>query len=192
MASRICASAAGMVATSGVFRLLNRPAQQPRKPCFCESVRNTCAATDGPKRIRVMSQNIWNSFFAGGPGRHARLMAFFEELERLRVDIVIVQEMFVFGLGPWCVKSEAEAARELLLELGFRHQTCPTATQPLLGQSSGLVVYSKYPIVREHHEAFATRRSVTAKGWLEVVIDLGLSDSNQVQHLLLPLHCCPG
>ena len=133
--------------------------------------------------LRVLSQNVWNSFFAGGPERKARLMAFREELERLQVDVVIVQEMFVFGLGPLCLQGDAEDAGQLLLQLGFVHQTSPTATRPLLGQSSGLVVYSKYPIKKEKHEVFASRRSVTAKGWLEVVIVIGSTDGSEAKQL---------
>ena len=30
-----------------------------------------------------------------------RLVALKEELERLSVDVLVVQEMFVFGLGPF-------------------------------------------------------------------------------------------
>ena len=178
MASRIARTSAAGVATWSLCRLLT---PRRREPCFCEALPSTPTCQKRP--LRVMSQNVWNSFFAGGPERKARLMAFREELQRLCVDVVIVQEMFVFGFGPFCLQGDAEDAGQLLLQLGFVHQTSPTATRPFLGQSSGLVVYSKYPIKKEKHETFASRRSVTAKGWLEVVIDLGSPDGAEVQQL---------
>lgn len=180
MASRIARTSAAGVATWSLCRLLT---PRRREPCFCESLPSTPTCQKRP--LRVMSQNVWNSFFAGGPERKARLMAFREELQRLCVDVVIVQEMFVFGFGPFCLQGDAEDAGQLLLQLGFVHQTSPTATRPFLGQSSGLVVYSKYPIKKEKHETFASRRSVTAKGWLEVVIDLGSPDGAEARELLL-------
>ncbi|CAE7811330.1 unnamed protein product [Symbiodinium sp. CCMP2592] len=178
MASRIAHTSAAGVATWGLCRLLN---PRRRKSCLCEPVAS--APTCQKRPLRVLSQNVWNSFFAGGPERKARLMAFREELERLRVDVVIVQEMFVLGLGPLCLQGDAEDAGQLLLQLGFVHQTSPTASRPLLGQSSGLVVYSKYPIKKEKHEVFESRRSVTAKGWLEVVIVLGSADGSEAKQL---------
>ena len=41
-------------------------------------------------------------------------------------------------------------------------------TMPWLGQSSGLLICSKEPILSEQHHVFQQRRRVTAKGWLEV------------------------
>ncbi len=48
----------------------------------------------------------------------------------------------------------------------FLHQL--EATLPWLGQSSGLLICSKQPILSEKHHIFQQRRKVTAKGWLEV------------------------
>ena len=41
-------------------------------------------------------------------------------------------------------------------------------TMPWLGQSSGLLICSKEPILSEQHHVFQQRRRVTSKGWLEV------------------------
>ena len=173
-------SAAAAITTLDVSRRLSHLSPR-RKASLCDSAAGSTAC--GRKHIRVMSQNVWNSFFAGGPGRGARLVAFKEQLERLSVDILIVQEMFVLGFGPFADSSETDEAHRLLLQLGFVHQTSPKASLPWIGQSSGLVVYSKYPITQEHHGTFAHRRSVTAKGWLEVVVDVGRSAQDEVQHL---------
>lgn len=125
-----------------------------------------------------MSQNVWNSFFAGGPDRFARLRALHEFLERHAVDVVVTQEMFVLGLGPLVDQSDADAAAESMSSLGFKYQTMARATLPTFGQSSGLVVYSKLPITQETHNVFAARRSVSCKGWLEVELELGPPSSN--------------
>ena len=51
---------------------------------------------------------------------------------------------------------------------------------PWLGQSSGLLMCSKEPILSEQHHVFQQRRRVTAKGWLEVEAEpLG----NVVEHV---------
>ncbi|CAE8650060.1 unnamed protein product [Polarella glacialis] len=64
------------------------------------------------------------------------------------------------------------AVSRMMRSLGFQYQTSPVATLPVLGQSSGLAVYSKLPILRETHAVFSQRRAVTRKGWLEVELDL--------------------
>eukprot|EP00434_Breviolum_minutum_P002965 symbB.v1.2.002604.t2/scaffold135.1/size305288/24 len=51
---------------------------------------------------------MWNSFYVGGPNRSQRMEAFKQILAEsaVPVEIVILQEMFTFGLGPLCDKSE--------------------------------------------------------------------------------------
>lgn len=124
------------------------------------------------RHVRILSQNVWNSFFAGGPGRIERLRAFGEYLEQNDVDIVATQEMFVFGLGPLVDSVEANTASDMMRLLGFEFQTCYLESAPAVGQSSGLVVYSKLPIVRAEHHVFSSRRAVSCKGWLEVEVEL--------------------
>ncbi|CAJ1441828.1 unnamed protein product [Effrenium voratum] len=124
-------------------------------------------------KLTILSQNLWNSFYVGGPDRQQRLQAFKEYLRRYPVDIVVVQEMFTFGLGFLCEKSEAEEVALFMHELGFYFQTSSTATTPFVGQNSGLVVYSKLPLTAENHGVFQQRRSVSAKGWLQVEVQVG-------------------
>lgn len=136
------------------------------KPCGPQS------ASAG--KVTIVSQNMWNSFYAGGPQREKRLEAFRKLLETQgkAVEILVLQEMFAFGLGPFCDKSEVELLQEWTTDLGFVHQTSPLVTMPWLGQSSGLLICSKEPILSEQHHVFQQRRRVTSKGWLEVEVQL--------------------
>ncbi|CAK8991204.1 unnamed protein product [Durusdinium trenchii] len=128
------------------------------------------------RQIAILSQNMWNSFYAGGPQRLERMQAFKEFIQEAPADILVLQEMFTFGLGPLCEKSEAELFQQWMWECGFLYQTSSLATMPFLGQSSGLMICSKKPIFSERHRIFTERRTVTAKGWLEVEVQLSSMD----------------
>eukprot|EP00927_Polykrikos_kofoidii_P055801 TRINITY_DN50001_c0_g1_i1.p1 TRINITY_DN50001_c0_g1~~TRINITY_DN50001_c0_g1_i1.p1 ORF type:complete len:347 (-),score=76.15 TRINITY_DN50001_c0_g1_i1:36-1076(-) len=154
--------------------VLGKTAQRSRAACPAVAVPRRSSETNS---VRILSQNVWNSFFAGGPNRAARLKAFADHLTRLDVDVVVAQEMFVLGLGPLMDCGDALAASDAMYDLGFVHQTSAFSTLPSFGQTSGLVVYSKLPIVSEAHDVFAERRSVSRKGWQTVELDVsGLVD----------------
>ena len=51
--------------------------------------------------------------------------------------------MFALGLGPFVDRVDADYAADLLAASGFPYRSSPVATLPFLGQSSGLVIYSK-------------------------------------------------
>lgn len=192
MRSSLSASAAAVgLAGYGVTKLMPRLSWRHAPALANASERESCpqhrpatqaaaASTGTPRPLRVLSQNVWNSFFAGGPRRRKRLQAFGEFLQLHEVDIVVVQEMFVFGLGPVMDKVDAEAAADLMHNLGFIHQTSFLHTLPKWGQSSGLVVYSKLPILREEHHVFPPhmRRSLSCKGWLETELELPMPAPN--------------
>jgi len=125
--------------------------------------------------VRVLSQNVWNSFFEGGScrtERPERLNAFCEYLRSEAFDIVAVQEQFVFGAGPMVLCTDADAWAEAMHSLGFIHQTSAVGVAPIVGMSSGLVVYSKLQIVSQKHTVFKGLRPFAGKGWLEVEVEL--------------------
>ena len=125
--------------------------------------------------VRLISQNIWNSFFEGGSCRNERperLSAFCEYLQGEDYDVVACQEQFVFGGGPLIARTDADAWSDAMSSLGFVHQTSAAAIAPCIGMSSGLVVYSKLPIVRHRHTPFSKHRPFAHKGWLEVELKL--------------------
>ncbi|CAK0837508.1 unnamed protein product [Prorocentrum cordatum] len=155
--------------------------------------------------VRLLSQNVWNSFFAGGPGRGERLRALVEFLRGHEVDVVVVQEMFAMGLGPLVDCVDADAAAEAMRGLGFVYQTRPLETLPQVGQSSGLAVYSKLPIRREAHGVFSAsctrslaargpscvwptvthRRAVSCKGWLGAELELPAARGQAPRRLMV-------
>ncbi|ETO26338.1 hypothetical protein RFI_10798 [Reticulomyxa filosa] len=117
--------------------------------------------------VKILCQNTWLSYFAGGPEREARRYP----------DIVCLQELFLFGVGPfWIMTSEFESIyNHLVNHLGYTYTTNPYQTLPLFGQNNGLMIFSKIPLDNLANRSFAlnTRRLFTQKGLLATRVCVG-------------------
>eukprot|EP00931_Biecheleriopsis_adriatica_P122855 TRINITY_DN97901_c0_g1_i1.p1 TRINITY_DN97901_c0_g1~~TRINITY_DN97901_c0_g1_i1.p1 ORF type:complete len:334 (+),score=62.78 TRINITY_DN97901_c0_g1_i1:48-1049(+) len=187
MVVRAIAKSVPAIATAGVAVLLaprlslrNSETQRLRRKQVPAKSPDDCK-----RGVRLLCQNVWNSFFAGGPDRVARLIALQEFVHQNNIDVLVTQEMFSFAFGPFVDAGEVRMFGERMGEVGLVYQTSPLASLPLLGQNSGLAIYSRFPIVEESHGTFNQRRAVSAKGWQEVAIELESEEERQVPKRLM-------
>ena len=111
------------------------------------------------QNITIASQNIWLPEIPLLRNNHAvsqRIKSFAASVSSC--DIVLVQELFIFKMGPWQRSENYVQLAELMVEKGFAfHATSEDTIPKYMGQNSGLVIYSKYPILRSRSWIYKDR-----------------------------------
>lgn len=132
---------------------------------------NTSKVPEGIKNLTIVSQNIWLltiPFFDTSHAVKERLDTFADAVASC--DLVLIQEIFVFKMGPFEKRGNYLLLERLMLERGFAYQASSEQTIPkYLGQNSGLVIYSKYPIVRSKSYFYKDRslhEKINNKGYI--------------------------
>mmetsp|Transcript_87694 Transcript_87694/g.183336 ORF Transcript_87694/g.183336 Transcript_87694/m.183336 type:complete len:323 (-) Transcript_87694:34-1002(-) len=154
-------------------RLSLRASNERKAPFAASPASSSTSSTElGRNRARILCQNVWNSFFAGGPERRQRLEYLREVVDHHNVDILVVQEMFSMGVGPLADQHEEKEFSMWMEDAGLRFRSNGSFL-PSFGQNSGLAIYSRFPITQDAHHTFKNRRTFSAKGWQEVTVQLG-------------------
>lgn len=152
-----------------------------------------------PKHLTVVTQNVWAHYFAtpidqlrvlaglkkrfgatsnvmSGLSVDARLSAIASSVRTVRADVVLVQELFLLRVSPLVtISHNFNAFTSKMRKLGLRYHTDPTLTLPrYFGQNSGLVIYSRYPILEEASELFSphTAERLSNKGVIGAIIGI--------------------
>lgn len=149
-------------------------APQPQSPT---------ATTD---RVRVLTQNLWCHYplsivkpFAGAqPGWafKARIDGFGEHVREAGYDVVLLQEVFLFKLGPFGTTANFEYAAAAMSRAGLRYYTDPLESMSparWFGQNSGLVIFSRHPILASVSENMVTSEGNNTKGYVTATVRLG-------------------
>jgi len=127
--------------------------------------------------IRVLSQNAWCSYFAGGKGKTERLNLFANCLEKHAYDVILLQEVFIFGFGRSGTDiTHYRTITEHMQNHGYSYHSDPfKSLASNIGQNSGLIVFSKYPfdLNSTYFETFRDRRTFSAKGFQHVTVEFG-------------------
>jgi hypothetical protein len=149
------------------------------------------AAAESALHVRVLSVNVWCHYFAalGGLARFRargpaqlmpqvpfgpRLDAIAELVASSGVDIVAVQELFLLRVGPFVLDAAWVRFAGRMRALGLCYYTEPRETLPcLFGQSSGLGVFSRWPLEAQSTTRFEQSREwANRKGLLNAVVRL--------------------
>ena len=140
-----------------------------------------------PTKFSILSQNTWCSFVYGGTERQKRLKILIDNIKTDNPDILCLQEMFIFALGPFLICGDFEYLHnELVNNLGYKYYSNPKETLPTIwGGNNGLMVYSKYAMNECRSYAFDTkiRRRFSAKGWITTKIKTSESNDDTL-HLI--------
>eukprot|EP01083_Nonionella_stella_P308906 1091912_1 len=152
-----------------------------------KKIENTVCANDSgtlPTTFSICSHNIWCSFVYGGPKRKKRLQLLVDNIAKDQPDVICLQEMFVFSLGPFVICGDFDYLHhQLVHSLGYTHYSNPTQSLPsLFGGNNGLMIYSKHRLHSCDSYAFDTniRRHFSAKGWLSASIKLSESNDQKI------------
>ena len=142
-----------------------------------------------PQKLRVLCQNMWctNSLFAErkgskGPRPTDRFDAVVAEASQY--DILILQELFVMRLGFHLIGQDVAHLERQLVNRGFVYHTDIVYNLPLLlGQSAGVAVFSRWPIVDCQHVTFNQRSfkdSLNEKGFVRAAVQVPSGEIVQV------------
>merc|ERR1719316_2444057 len=122
-----CCTVAGTLATlAGSLRYLATqtdafPSQETSSDDGSVTAAHGLAAAED---LRVVSLNVWNSFFLGGPARAKRLRTLIRALCE-GYDVVLLQEAFAFTVAGRRDAREVDRLRAGLAKGGLAYQTKP-------------------------------------------------------------------
>ena len=137
-----------------------------------------------PSKFSILSQNTWCSFVYGGPKRKQRLQLLIDNISKDNPDILCLQEMFMFALGPFLVCGDFKYLHdELVNNMGYKYYSDPKQTLPTIwGGNNGLMIYSKYKINECKSYSFDNkiRRRFSAKGWISAKLKMDNDDTLQI------------
>ncbi|XP_065195404.1 uncharacterized protein LOC135826727 [Sycon ciliatum] len=141
----------------------------------------------GPPRdhLRVLSQNMWctNSWGAvqkgsKGPEVRKRFDALVNAALEGDYDVLLLQELFIYRMAYFFMTvEEVVYLTERLEAAGYVYHSNLAYNVPVvLGQSSGLAIFSKHPFVEWGGHTFTThslKDSLNAKGFVHATVSIG-------------------
>lgn len=131
----------------------------------------------GKTRVRVLSHNVWCHMLQQWytPPAAKRLRCLAEEIRARDYDVVMLQELFLFRLGPLASTLAFEAFAQAMIASGYRLVADPRDSLPFVGQNSGLAIFSKLDVEREPaSRSFAvTGEKVCRKGYVHAQLKVG-------------------
>jgi hypothetical protein len=93
--------------------------------------------------VSILSYNVWAHHFAGGPRTTKRLCALVQHIATLQPSVVLLQELFIFQLGPLIHASWFLLVAEGLAELGYTCVLDPREAAAAFCMNSGLAAFVK-------------------------------------------------
>ena len=118
--------------------------------------------------LKFLSQNAFAHFFVPAPHRKQRLRGLAEAILAQSYDFVAVQELFTVSVGLLKFRGLERGFRRLMEEAGLRHATTTALSRKAFGQNSGLVLYSRHPIIKERFYPFETTGEILNRKGMHV------------------------
>ena len=133
--------------------------------------------TAAKRELRVLSHNVWCHYMQQwyAPPASKRLECLFEAIQAQDYDVVLVQELFLFRVGPLANTHSFEVFTRAMLGAGYHLASDPRSSLPVIGQNNGLAIFSKLDVsVAPVSRSFvATGESVCVKGFVHARLSLG-------------------
>jgi hypothetical protein len=127
-------------------------------------------------KMRIISHNVWGHFVTRAPNKVPRvrqLVTRLGELPEPCPDLILLQELFVLNLAGWHTNYEVRDVAIVEARKALNIQHFAVTSDPKMGQDSGLVVMSRYPIIKKTEAIWSPWHDIaTQKGILHVEIDL--------------------
>ena len=123
-----------------------------------------------------------------------RIRCFGEHVAGASYDVVLVQELFLFKLGPLGSTTNFEACAAAMRRAGLPHYTNPLSSMHddrRLGQNSGVAIFSRWPIVDEVAVHLVTSEPNNTKGMVMATVNVRVHGP-YVEQFYLPLVACLG
>ena len=144
---------------------------------------NRCALAV-PLSPQVLTQNLWCHYPMTlikpyPPAQHGacflqRLRCFADHVRTVGYDIVMVQELFLFKIGPFGTTTNFEFCAAEMQRAGLPFATDPSPSlhhERLFGQNSGVAIFSRWPITAEVSVDLATSERNNTKGFVMATVN---------------------
>lgn len=123
-------------------------------------------------QFTILTHNLWLHYLTAAPNKDHRITHFLKNLSRLNFDVVLLQEVFVLNLFGYTVGLDL---REQIIQEakahGYAHHMKGDTPPSVFGQTSGLLILSKHPIVQGVERRWYKFTDFgTGKGFLHVTI----------------------
>lgn len=141
---------------------------------------NTSSTDKKYLSLKILSHNIWCVFIKGGSNRKQRLQILIANIKKDDPQIICLQEMHLFGIGPFLVCGDFLFLSKELTSIGYEYYTNPKRSTPLFGNNSGLMIFSKFPILEYHTNIFQHRRFGRFKGFIDARIALSSEMNDEI------------
>mmetsp|Transcript_20101 Transcript_20101/g.28892 ORF Transcript_20101/g.28892 Transcript_20101/m.28892 type:complete len:376 (-) Transcript_20101:149-1276(-) len=174
----------GGISAAIVCFIKQRNAQYEALTLLGSGIPNQPVSSHNIKTLNILTHNLWLHYLVPAPNKKKRIDIFLENVKECSdLDVVVIQEAFLFRIGPIVLCSELSNLTKGMTKIGFSYHTNPAESLPsVFGQNSGLIIFSRIPFKSSFSENFdCTEERVNTKGL--VGIQLPVSDSHSV-HVL--------
>lgn len=147
-----------------------------------------------PSSLTVVTQNLWchypmtllkqESGVMTGKCFEHRLRLFAEYVKDNAIDVVMVQELFLFRIGPVYTNNNFTVFAQAMGACGLTECTDPSLSMHarVLGQNSGVAIFSKWPLLNCRSFDFeSTGENLNSKGF--VCADVAMTQ-NRTAHFV--------
>jgi len=123
-------------------------------------------------QFTLLTQNLWLHYLTRAPNKDHRITHFLKNLGKLNFDVVVLQEVFVLNLFGYSVGDDLR--EQIIHEAkahGYMHHTKGDTPPSVFGQTSGLLILSKHPILQGVERRWYKLSDFgTGKGFLHAII----------------------
>lgn len=122
----------------------------------------------------LLTHNMWCHYLASSPNKVHRMHAFMGEVGKYNYDVVLLQELFIINvLGVIAGGDLRSYVTDEFKKLGYDYQAIGTPPPYLFGQTSGLMMFSKHPIVMyQERRWYRADDFGTGKGYIHALLNI--------------------
>jgi len=123
-------------------------------------------------QFSILTHNLWLHYLTGAPNKDHRINHLLKNIGKLDYDVIVLQEVFVLNLFGFPVGFDLR--EQIIKEAkkhGYTYHITGDTPPSVFGQTSGLVVLSKYPITKGvERRWYKVNDFGTGKGFLHATI----------------------
>jgi len=126
-------------------------------------------------KFSILTYNLWLHYLPNSPNKDHRIKHFLKNISKYNYDVLALQEVFVMNIFGYTLGIDI---REQLIKesknYGYEYHLMGDTPPTIFGQTSGLLILSKYPILKgAERRWYKVSDFGTAKGFLHAIIQIG-------------------
>eukprot|EP01091_Cochliopodium_minus_P004517 TRINITY_DN14408_c0_g1_i1.p1 TRINITY_DN14408_c0_g1~~TRINITY_DN14408_c0_g1_i1.p1 ORF type:complete len:322 (+),score=92.56 TRINITY_DN14408_c0_g1_i1:91-1056(+) len=131
-------------------------------------------------RVKIISLNLWMHHLSLAIHKKERLESILKKIGEGDYDVLMIQELWLLRIGPFAQQMYVDMFMTGIRKLGYIHHSHPYGKDNIerrigftIGNNSGLLIASKYPILESNYENFNSGKELlNFKGFLRSTISI--------------------